>query len=259
MTALLAYESVNISYNGKTVVRDVTFSLSPGEILGIVGESGSGKSTLIKAALGLLGSKGQVTGGSIFYQQTDLLALTERERRKINGAEIGMVFQDAEASLSPIRKIGDQLHESMNAHAPYTKEAVEAKALKLFKKIGLDGKRILTSYPFELSGGMNQRVGIAMAMLTQPRVLLCDEPTSALDVSVQKQVLDELAFTREMFDTSIVLVTHNIKAVSALSDSLLVLKDGRVQEYGQTDCVLTSPASSYTKKLLDAVPVLRRS
>lgn len=259
MTALLAYESVDISYNAKTVVRDVTFSLFPGEILGVVGESGSGKSTLIKAALGLLGSKGCVTGGSICYQQTNLLTLSERERRKINGAEIGMVFQDAEASLSPIRKIGDQLYESMNAHVSYTKEEVEAKALKLFKKIGLDGKRLLTSYPFELSGGMNQRVGIAMAMLTQPRVLLCDEPTSALDVSVQKQVLDELASTREMFGTSIVLVTHNIKAVSALSDSLLVLKDGIVQEYGQTNRVLTSPASPYTKKLLDAVPVLRRS
>lgn len=260
MEELLTYDSVEISYNGEAVVRDVSFSLRPGEILGIVGESGSGKSTLVKAALGILGQGGLVTKGDIWFRGKNLPDLSERELRAIRGKEIGMIFQDAGASLCPIRTIGSQIYESMTAHERLTRRETDARALELFEKLRFsDGRRILESYPFELSGGMNQRVGIAMAMLMNPSVLLADEPTSALDVIVQKQAVEEMLLMRELYGTAVILVTHNIGVVSAMADSVLVLKDGNVMEYGAAEKVLEHPASAYTGELLAAVPRLRRS
>lgn len=170
-----------------------------------------------------------------------------------------MIFQDAGASLSPIRTIGAQIHESMAAHKKITKEEAKKQALQLFAKLGLeDGKRIWDSYPFELSGGMKQRVGIVLAMLMEPPVLLADEPTSALDVAVQKQVVEEMLHLRKVFGTAMILVTHDIGVVSALADTVLVLKDGCVVEYGTAQKVLKEPCQEYTKNLLAAVPKLRR-
>ena len=211
MEPLLTYQSVEVSFNGLAVTHDVSFTLHSGEILGIVGESGSGKSTLLKAAMGLLGSSGLVTRGDIWFQGKDLPDLPERELRKIRGAKIGMIFQDAGASLCPIRTIGDQIYESMSAHMEITRAQAKEKALALFEKLQFrNGPRIWDSYPFELSGGMNQRAGIAIAMLMEPPVLLADEPTSALDVAVQKQVVEEMLRLRELFGTAIILVTHDI-------------------------------------------------
>lgn len=161
-----------------------------------------------------------------------------------------MIFQDAGASLSPIRTIGAQIRESMAVHKKITKAEAKRQALQLFEKIGLeDGERIWRSYPFELSGGMKQRVGIALAMLMEPPVLLADEPTSALDVAVQKQVAEEMLHLREVFGTAIVLVTHDIGVVSAMADTVLVLKDGCVAEYGTAEQVLKEPCREYTKKV----------
>lgn len=260
MAELLSFEHVEISYGGTPVVHDVSFSVNPGEILGLVGESGSGKSTLIKAAMGLLGSSGMVTRGDILFEEKNIPDLPEKELRKIRGAKIGMIFQDAGASLCPIRTIGEQIYESMSAHMVISKEEVREKAYGLFEKLHFkDSRRIWNSYPFELSGGMNQRAGIAIAMLMDPSVLLADEPTSALDVAVQKQVVLEMKQLRDLFGTAIILVTHDIGVVSAMADTVLVLKDGKQMEYGPAQQVLNVPENEYTKKLLAAVPKLRRA
>ena len=260
MKELLTYRSVEVSFNGLPVTHDVSFSLHPGEILGIVGESGSGKSTLLKAAMGLLGNGGMVTRGDIWFDGKDLPDLSEKELRKIRGAKIGMIFQDAGASLCPIRTIGDQIYESMAAHGKISREQAKVKALALLEKLQFkNGQRVWDSYPFELSGGMNQRAGIAIAMLMEPLVLLADEPTSALDVLVQKQVMEEMLRLRSIFGTAIMLVTHDIGVVSAMADTVLVLKDGQVMEYGPVRQVLDTPQDAYTRQLLDAVPRLRRA
>ncbi|OUP59723.1 peptide ABC transporter ATP-binding protein [Butyricicoccus pullicaecorum] len=260
MKPLLTYNSVEVCLNGRAVIHDVSFTLHAGEILGIVGESGSGKSTLLKAAMGLLGDFGVVTKGDIWFGDKNLPDLPEREMRNICGAQIGMVFQDAGASLCPIHTIGDQIYESMAAHMQVTKAQAKEKALELFEKLRLkDGQRIWESYPFELSGGMNQRVGIAIAMLMQPPVLFADEPTSALDVAVQKQVVEEMLRLRGLFGTAIILVTHDIGVVSAMADTILVLKEGNIMEYGSVQQILQKPQNSYTRNLLAAVPRLQRA
>ena len=256
---ILIYDSVEISFDGEAVVHDVSFSLTPGEILGLVGESGSGKSTLIKAAMGLLGSGGLVTRGDICYMGQNILDISEKEKRKIRGSGIGMIFQDAGASLCPIRTIGDQIYESMRAHKKVSRNEAKDRAMELFEKLNFkDSQRVWDSYPFELSGGMNQRAGIAISMLMNPPILLADEPTSALDVSVQRQVVREMLKLRELFGTAIIIVTHDIGVVRAMADTVLVLKNGKMVEYGEAEKVLNHPQDPYTKKLLAAVPRLKR-
>ena len=259
MAEILRYEHVDIAYNGNVVAQDVSFTLDEGEILGIVGESGSGKSTVIKAAMGLLGPAGQVTRGDIYYRDHDLPDLSPAQIRKLNGPELGMIFQSAGASFCPIRTVGAQLYESMTEHEPVGKDEFNRRAMELLQKIGFDDpQRILDSYPFELSGGMQQRVGIAAAMLLNPKILFADEPTSALDVSVQKQVVEEMLLVRKTFGTAIVIVTHNIGVIGAMADKVLVMKDGKMVEYGETRQVLEHPQMAYTQKLMAAVPRLRR-
>ena len=260
MEELLRYDHVDISYNGFLAVEDVSFTLEPGEILGIVGESGCGKSTLIKAAMGLLGNDGMVTRGDIWYKGKNLPDLPPKELRRLNGPELGMIFQSAGSSFCPIRTIGAQLYETMTEHEKISKAEFLDRAMELLGKLGFeDGKRVLGSYPFELSGGMQQRVGIAAAMLLNPSVLLADEPTSALDVSVQKQVVEEMLLVRETFGTAILLVAHNIGVIGAMADKVLVMKNGEAVEYGDTRQVLGSPQAAYTRQLLSAVPRLRRA
>ena len=259
MAKILRYEHVDISYNGVNAVKDISFIVNMGEILGVVGESGSGKSTLIKAAMGLLGPSGLVTRGDIWYKDRNLTDLSASELRRLNGPELGMIFQMAGGSFCPIRTVGSQLYESMTEHERIGKAEFQSRAEELLRKIGFENpQRILDGYPFELSGGMQQRVGIAAAMLLNPSVLLADEPTSALDVSVQKQVVEEMLLVRETFGTAIVLVTHNIGVIEAMADKVLVMKNGEMVEYGETKQVLNAPKEAYTRTLLSAVPRLRR-
>lgn len=259
MAEIIRYDQVDISYNGRLAVHNVSFSAAEGEILGIVGESGSGKSTLVKAAMGLLGRDGLVIRGDIWYKGLDLPDVPPKEMRKICGAEIGMIFQVAGSSFCPIRTVRAQLYEFMTEHEKISKQEFEERAQALLAKFGFQNpKRILDSYPFELSGGMQQRVGIAAAMLLNPKILMADEPTSALDVSVQKQVVEEMLMVRETFGTTILLVTHNLGVISAMADKMIVLHKGETMEYGNTKEILANPQSEYTKKLLSAVLRLRR-
>lgn len=253
-TPLLDVRHVEISYNGRPVVQDVSFQVEPGEILGIVGESGSGKSTLIKAAMGLLGIGGAVTKGDIYYNGRNVIDAKPDEIRRMRGPAMGMIFQDTGASLCPVRSIGDQLYESVNQHEKASREEVRQRALDLFEKMRLpDGDRILNSYPFELSGGMNQRVGILMAMVLRPKLLFADEPTSALDVTVQAQVVREMIQMREAYGTGIVIVTHNIGVVEYMADNIAVMYRGNLVEYGKKEDVIYHPREDYTKRLIGLV------
>lgn len=251
---LLDMRHVEISYHGRPVVHDLSLQMEPGEILGIVGESGSGKSTVIKAAMGLLGNSGAVTGGGIYYKGRNVADAGSDEARKMRGPAMGIIFQNTEAALCPIRSIGDQLYESVSQHEKVTRKEVEERALELFDKMRLtDGRRILSSYPFELSGGMNQRVGIMMAMILKPALLFADEPTSALDVTVQAQVVKEMVKMRELYGTGIAIVTHNMGVVEYMADKVAVMYQGNLVEYGSKEDIIRHPQEEYTRKLISAV------
>lgn len=257
MTPLLDVQHMEVSYNGMPAVHDLSFQMEPGEILGIVGESGSGKSTVVKAAMGLLEGSGAVTRGDIYYKGENVS--DGGKLQKMRGSAMGMIFQDTEASLCPVRTIGDQLYESVSQHEKVSRREVRERALELFDRMSLtDGERILDSYPFELSGGMNQRVGIMMAMILRPDLLFADEPTSALDVTVQAQVVREMIKMRELYGTGIVLVTHNMGVVEHMADTVAVMYRGDLVEYGKKEDIINHPQEDYTKELLGAVLRINR-
>ena len=249
MTELLKFQNVNISYEKKQVLYDISFSLSSGEILGVVGNSGCGKSTLLKSILSLEGPK--VTKGDILFKDMSLLSLNAEDMRQIRGKSISMVFQESGIHTNPLKTVGDTVFESMRAHCAISKMDSLDTAVHIFESLSLpDPKRILSSYPFELSGGMNQRVGIALAMLNKPSIILADEPTSALDPIVAVQIVNELKSLREKYNTAIILVTHNIKIARSITDTIMVLHHGKIADYGNTKEVLSSPKSEFTKELI---------
>ena len=254
MESLLKLEHVTICYNGEPVVHDVDLKLNKGEILGVVGESGSGKSTIIKAIMGLLGNEGMVTEGDIWYKGKNVVDMPEKELRRLLGPEIAMVFQDSGAALCPIRTVGDQIYESMWEHERISRKECAERAVRMMAKIGLkDGERVLQSYPFELSGGMNQRVGICISMLQNPSLLLADEPTSALDVTIQKQIMELLEDLKEKNGLSFIFICHNLALVQMFCDRVLVLYEGKVVESGIPDDIINEPKEEYTQRLVDAV------
>lgn len=260
MTQFFSFDSVHIEYNGRPTLHNISFSLREGEILGIIGESGSGKSTIIKSIIDILGNNARITGGKIWFNGENLLELSPQKMRKICGPKIGMIFQDCRSALCPVRSIGSQIHDTFSAHTNTSRSESDRQAVDLLHKFGFkDGKRILNSYPFELSGGMIQRVGIAMAMLLNPSLILADEPTSALDVSVQKQILNEVQRLRDTYNTAVIFVSHNIGVIKTIADSVMVLKNGHIVEYGATQDVFNNPQQDYTKELIAAAPVLRRN
>lgn len=249
MKELLKFEKINISYEKRQVLYDLSFSLNSGEILGVVGNSGCGKSTLLKSIMGLSGPK--VLTGNMIFENTDLLSLNASEMKRIRGNRISMVFQESGIHTNPLKTIGDTVFESMKAHRQLSKEEALDIATCIFENLSLpDPKRILRAYPFELSGGMNQRVGIALAMLNNPSLILADEPTSALDPIVAVQIVNELKSLREKYNTAVILVTHNIKIARSITDRILVLNNGKTVDYGKTCEVLSSPKSDFTKELI---------
>lgn len=227
-------DGLQITYGKTEVVHRVSFGVKPGEIIGIVGESGSGKSTMLKGILGILDNPGQVTGGQIRYEGTDLLGLPRNRLRQLCGNELAMLSQHPELSLDPLWKTGKTYYETVRAHRKITKGQAEREAVEIMRLLRLENpERILNSYPFELSGGMCQRVALAIAIANRPRLLLADEPTSALDVTVQKQVIDTMLDLRKQFGTAIVIVSHNMGVIAAMADKVGVIEKGRTGGMGK--------------------------
>lgn len=254
---LLDVKNLDISYGSKLTVSGVNIQLDKGEILSIVGESGSGKTTVIRAVMGCLPGRGHVSGGSITFDGRDMLKNMREDWRKISGSEMSMIFQDSGNMINPIRRIGEQFTDYILAHAPQKSKAEAAEMAKdMLNKVRLPNpQNIMNSYPFELSGGMRQRVGIAMAMMFSPKLLLADEPTSALDVTTQAQIIRQIVDVRNEYNAAVILVTHNIGVASYVSNKLMVMKNGHVVESGGRE-IIENPQHAYTKELLAAVPVL---
>lgn len=253
---MLEIKNLAIQYGEKAaVVENFSLSLKQGEIISIVGESGSGKSTVLLSILGLLSNQGKVIQGDILYQEKSLLNKSLKDWLELRGTEITMVSQDCGGSLNPIRKIGSQYIEYIQAHSSLSKKEAEEKALFFLEKVKLhDPKNVMESYPHQLSGGMKQRVGIAMALTFHPKIILADEPTSALDVTTQAQIIHELLDLREEFQTAILLITHNIGLAAYVSDYIIVMQNGKIVEEGTREEVIENSKHPYTKKLLSAVP-----
>ena len=253
---MLEIKNLSIQYGDKKpVVENFSLSLKKGEIITIVGESGSGKSTVLSAILGLLPNDGKVVNGDIIYNDESLVNKSIQQWRKIRGKKITMISQDSGGTLNPIRKIGKQFIEYIQTHSNLTTEASEKKAMELLEKVNLkDPEIIMKSYVHQLSGGMKQRVGIAMALTFEPEIILADEPTSALDVITQAQIVKEIINLNKNSETSILMVTHNLGVAAYMSDKIIVMKNGKIVDAGSKDEVIKNPKSEYTKKLLDSVP-----
>lgn len=255
---LLEVKGLTVSYGERVTVRGADISLERGEILSIVGESGSGKTTVIRAVMGCLPHGGRVTGGSVTFNGKDMLARSKEETRAMCGGEMSMIFQDSGNMINPIRRIGEQFIDYIRAHAPeLNAHEAEEKALAMLTGVSLPNPdNIMKLYPFELSGGMRQRVGIAMAMTFSPKLLLADEPTSALDVTTQAQIVRQIVDVRNDYNAAVIIVTHNLGVASYMSNKIMVMKNGEVVESGLREQVVYSPKHEYTKELLSAVPVM---
>jgi oligopeptide/dipeptide ABC transporter ATP-binding protein len=248
---------VELSMRRETVhpVANVSFDLAQGETLGIVGESGCGKSMLLRTLIGLLPRGGRVTGGEIVFQGADLVALTEKQRRDVRGRSIGMIFQEPMTALNPVMQVGEQIAEGPIAHLGYTRKAGRKRAIELMQEVGIpDAVRRLRAYPSELSGGMRQRVMIAMALACEPKLILCDEPTTALDVTIQDQILKLLLQLQESTGIGMIFVSHDLAVVSQICRNVAVMYAAEIVEMGSVTSVLADPTHPYTLGLLRAVP-----
>ncbi len=254
--AILTVSGLSAGYGGHRAVADLSFSLARGEILCLVGESGCGKSTLLRALLGVT-PKIRVTAGSVTLDGTELTALPEKRRQALTAARIGTVFQSPGASFMPIRSYRAQFIETLKCHGKYNAATFEAEAAEVLERLSLpDARRVLASCPFELSGGMNQRVALALALLLGQEILLADEPTSALDATVGLQVAEELKRLRREQGLTQLVVTHSLALARHLADRIGVMYAGRLVELADTKTLLSRPSHPYTLALLSAVPTL---
>jgi len=237
-------------------VDGVSLDVAPGEVLGIVGESGSGKSQILYAMMGLLAANGRASG-RVLFQGQDLLSLAPRDLDRVRGDALAMIFQDPMTSLNPYMRVGDQLAEGLVIHKGMGKAQARAEAVRMLDRVRIpDAAARARRFPHEFSGGMRQRVMIAMALLAKPRLLLADEPTTALDVTIQAQVLDLMAELGRETGTAIILVTHDLGVVARLCDRVVVLYGGRVMEEAPAEILFDAPAHPYTRGLLAAMPRL---
>ena len=255
MKEILKVKDLSVNNNSVKILKNISFNIKKGEILGIVGESGCGKSTLIRALIQMMNKSEEIISGEILFNERNLLSLDSKQIRKLRGNNLAVIFQNPGATLNPIRKIGKQFVQTMQSHMNINKNEALEKAANMLEKVNLkDSKCILNSYPFELSGGMKQRVTIALAMILEPEILIADEPTSALDVTVQAQVVKEMMSLRDNFQTSIIIVTHSMSVISQMVDKVAVMYSGNMVEYGDKEDILRNPKHPYTKALIDAVP-----
>ena len=253
---LLSVRDLSVAFGRNTVVEGVSFDLAPGEILGVVGESGSGKSVTALSIMRLIPSPGRVTGRIDFAGQ-DLMALPEARMREIRGRDIAMIFQEPMTSLNPVFTCGDQVMEALVHHRGLDRAGARAEALKLLKLVEIpSAERRLDDYPHQLSGGMRQRVMIAMALACRPKLLLADEPTTALDATIQAQILDLLRGLQRELGMAVVLITHDLGVVSEVAHRVLVMYAGRVVETSPAAEVFERPLHPYTEGLLASIPRL---
>lgn len=253
---------VKFTLRGKVLhaIRDVSLDIYRGESIAIVGESGSGKSVFTKTFMGLLDANGFIPSGEILYEGKDLTKLKkEKEWKKIRGGEIAMIMQDPMTSLNPLKTIGEQIAEAIRLHQPDVKgkEAVGQKVLQYLEDVGIqDGERRVKQYPHEFSGGMRQRVVIAIALACKPKILICDEPTTALDVTIQAQIINLLKELKEKYQLTIVFITHDLGVVANIADRVAVMYAGNFVEIGKAEEIFYDPRHPYTWALLSSLPQL---
>jgi peptide/nickel transport system ATP-binding protein len=257
---ILEVENLTVGFGTEdgvvNAVRGVSYTLSEREVLGIVGESGSGKSVSSLAVMGLLPRSANITG-LIRFDGQDVLTMSERERRSLRGRRIAMIFQDPMTALNPVYSIGDQLSEAVRSHEAVSKKIALGRATEMLDLVGIPRpKERLSNYPHEFSGGMRQRVMIAMAVINRPDVIIADEPTTALDVTVQAQILEKLIEVKDAVNAAIVLITHDLGVVAGMANRVLVMYAGRAVEMGGTEEVFGSPRMPYTAGLLGSIPNL---
>ncbi len=260
--SLLEVEHLTVTFDTGsgplTAVDDVSFSLERGETLGLVGESGSGKSVTAAAILRLLPPGARVAGGAVRFDGRDLLTLPEPEMRAIRGAGISLIFQEPMTALNPVMRVGDQIAEALIVHGRATGRAARARAVELIAAVRIpDAARRARDYPHQLSGGMRQRVVIAIALACRPPLVIADEPTTALDVTIQAQVLDLLRDLKTDFQLSLLLITHDFGVIAEMADRVAVMLKGRLVEQGPVREILRQPQHEYTRALLAAIPGAR--
>ena len=265
MQPLLSVNNLSIGFGkNEPIVERLSFAVYAGETLALVGESGSGKTLSCRSILGILPSTAQIRSGQILLNNRgnslDLAKLSERQLRDVRGDRVTMIFQEPMSSLSPLHRIGDQVSEVLKLHRDCSQSIAKRQVLKEFEYVGFnDPERTYNAYPFELSGGMQQRAMIAMATVAKPELLIADEPTTALDMTTQAQVLGLLKKLQAESGMALILITHDLGVVANMADQVVVMNRGRVMESGASELVLGSPAHPYTKKLFKAVPVISDS
>lgn len=254
---LLEIENLKVYYYAREgivkAVDNVDFSINKGQTIGMVGESGSGKSTLGLSILKLVPPPGRIVNGKIFFDGKELIGLTEEEMRRIRGNRISMVFQDPTTSLNPLMKIGDHLTETIQAHEEITPEKARERAVSLLKDVGIFPERF-NNYPHQFSGGMRQRVGIALALALNPDLIIADEPTSSVDVIVQFQILNLIRKLRELYDMGVIWITHDISIVSEIADKIMLVYAGKIVEFAEVTDFFQEPLHPYGRALLRSVP-----
>ena len=236
-------------------VEDVSFDVDQGEILAIVGESGSGKSVTSLSIMGLLAEPGHVAGGSLEFEGKDLATLSEKQYRELRGNDMAMIFQEPMTSLNPVYRVGNQIVEAIRTHEKVSKAEAKDRAVDLLRKVGIPSPEArINDYPHQMSGGMRQRVMIAMALACEPDILIADEPTTALDVTIQAQILELMQDLQKKLGMAIIIVTHDLGVIASMCDEIIVMYGGRVCERGTADDIFYRPAHEYTKGLLRSIP-----
>jgi peptide/nickel transport system ATP-binding protein len=261
VSSLLDVQHLTVTFDaaGLTrVVDDVSFSIAPGETLGLVGESGSGKSVTAFSILRLLQPPGRIAGGRIIFDGQDLLTLSERDMRAVRGARISLIFQEPMTALNPVMRIGDHIAEALTAHGTVSRNEARARAVELLDAVRIpDPSRRARDYPHQLSGGMRQRVMIAIALACRPALVIADEPTTALDVTIQAQMLELMRQLQTTFRLALLLITHDFGVVAEMADRVAVMRAGRIVETAPVRQILRAPSHEYTRQLLAAVPGMR--